>query len=206
MPALRKRRMELFFQHMQPRRRMAILDVGGLPALNGVPGFWRDHSGEFDITLLNLPGSYARYSKGELAPYRLIEADACTYQGLTQRYDILFSNSVVEHVGSSRRQEQFAKFVLAAADNFWIQTPSPLFPIEAHCDTPFWWNLPLEIRKRRIQRWRRSGREFLARQMASTRPIHAKRLRQLFPGCELLTEHLLFFPKSQIAYRRMRPY
>jgi hypothetical protein len=202
MPALRQQRMERFLQLMRPAQGAAILDVGGLPALNGVPGFWQGYVDAFEITLLNLPGSFDRYSKAELAPYRLIEADACKCVTLSKRYDVVFSNSVVEHVGSSRRQERFASFIRSAAESFWVQTPSPFFPVEAHCDVPFWWSIPIQLRKKWIMSWRRSGEHFLANQMASTRPIGEKQLRQLLPNCTILTEHFLGFPKSLIAYGR----
>jgi hypothetical protein len=187
---------------MKPPPGTKILDVGGLPSLNGVPGFWQGYSNIFDVTLVNLPGSFLQFSRAELAPFQLIEADVCTSNSLPKRYDIVFSNSVIEHVGSDRRQQLFANFVKSAGDGFWVQTPSPLFPVEAHCDVPFWWILPMSLRKKAIIRWRRNGNQFLAQQMASTRPIWASQLQHLFPDCRLLTERLLGLPKSQIAYRQ----
>jgi hypothetical protein len=163
--------MTRFLRLMQPPTGATILDVGGLPSLNGVPGFWRGYDDTFDITLVNLPGAFERFSKTELTPFRLIETDVCSCGGLMDKYDIVFSNSVIEHVGSHRRQKLFADFILSAGTSFWVQTPSPLFPIEAHCDIPFWWLIPYHIRKKTISRWRRSEYKFLARQMASTRPI-----------------------------------
>lgn len=196
--------MSLFLKIMKPARGAKILDIGGVPSLNGTPGFWHDCSDTYDITLLNLPGEFAQFSTSELAHFRLIEADVCTLSELPTKYDIVFSNSVIEHVGSERRQKLFANFVKSAGNAFWIQTPSPLFPVEAHCNVPFWWFLPSRLRKKRIIRWIRTDERFLGRQMASTRPIWTAQLRRLFPSCALLTESVLGFPKSQIAYGRFR--
>jgi hypothetical protein len=202
LPIFRKARMARFLELMQPAPGATILDVGGLPSLNGVPGFWQDYSDKFQVTLVNLPGSFDRFSKSELAPFRLIEADICTCAGLPKKYDIVFSNSVVEHVGSRRRQGLFAAFVHSAGNSFWVQTPSPLFPLEAHCDIPFWWFIPTHLRKKKIRTWKYAGEKFLAGQMASTRPIWSSRLRLLFPESQIVTEYLLGFPKSHIVYRR----
>jgi hypothetical protein len=201
-PAFRRQRMAAFLRLTRPSRGAKILDVGGLPSLNGVPGFWQDYTDLFQVTLMNLPGSFQHFNKADLAPFKLLEGDACEESATEHRYDIVFSNSVIEHVGSARRQQSFARFVRAAGDAFWVQTPSPLFPIEAHCDVPFWWSLPMRLRKGVILRWARGGNRFLAQQMASTRPISAHRLRQLFPDSQLLTERFIGFPKSQIAYRQ----
>ncbi len=205
LPIFRKERMARFLELMQPQPGATILDVGGLPSLNGVPGFWQGYSDAFNITLVNLPGSFNRFNKAELAPFRLIETDVCSCAGLSQKYDIVFSNSVVEHVGSRRRQGLFAEFIHSAGDSFWIQTPSPIFPMEAHCDIPFWWFIPFHLRKKKIASWKCAGDKFLAHQMASTRPIWSSELRLLFPDCQIVTEPLLGFPKSLIAYRRPKP-
>jgi hypothetical protein len=202
MPALRKQRMQRFLRLMQPSAGQGILDIGGLPSLNGIPGFWQEYSDQFKITLLNLPGTFDRFSNHELAPYRLIEADACMCNGLSGAFDIVFSNALIEHVGNCRRQRLLANFVRSAGNSFWVQTPSPFFPIEAHCDIPCWWFLPARQRKYKIAQWKRRGERFLARQMASTRPIWPKQLRELFPESRIVTEYLMGFPKSHIAYRR----
>src|ERR1035437_420023 len=111
MPRFRRKRMESFVRIMRPSRGARILDVGGLPNLHSLPGFWQNGTTEFNVTLLNLPGAYAGFSKTELAPFNLIEADACSCSSLPGTYDIIFSNSVIEHVGSSQRQRAFANFV-----------------------------------------------------------------------------------------------
>ncbi|HUQ35684.1 MAG TPA: hypothetical protein VM144_04840 [Aestuariivirga sp.] len=190
--------MNLFLRIMQPERGAKILDVGGLPSLNGVPGFWDQCKGDYDITLINLPGAFASFSSRELAPYRLIEADVCEYVS-NEVYDIAFSNSVVEHVGSRNRQESFAQFVRSAGRRYWVQTPSPLFPLEAHCNLPFWWMRSHSYRLSKIKTWKFSGNPELAAQMSGTRPITRTLLHTLFPGCAILTERVLGFSKSYIA-------
>ena len=77
LPIFRKQRLASFLELMRPPPGASILDVGGLPSLNGVPGFWADYSDIFRITLMNLPGTFQQFSSAELAPFNLIEANAC---------------------------------------------------------------------------------------------------------------------------------
>ena len=204
MPFFRERRMKWFLRRMQLKAGSTILDVGGLPGLRSVPGFWQNHTSTYQVTLMNLPGTFANFSERELAPFRLIEADACEYPCLPHTFDVVFSNAVLEHVGSARRQEKFANFVRSAGASYWIQTPSPWFPIEAHCDIPFWWQRPSRKRRRQINEWKRQG-HFLAQQMSSTRPIYPTHLRRLFPESNILTEQIAGLPKSHVAYSIGRP-
>jgi hypothetical protein len=193
--------MNRFLRIMRPLSGARVLDVGGLPSLNGAPGFWKDYTKTFKVTLLNLPGSFEKFSASELEGYELIEADACNCR-LIQSYDIIFSNALIEHVGNFHRQKLLAAFIRRAGHNHWVQTPSPFFPLEPHCDVPFWWFIPLAQRKRIISAWYRGKHPFLARQMLSTRPLWTKQLRELFPESRLTVEHCLGFPKSQIVYKR----
>jgi hypothetical protein len=198
----RRRRMEAFLVLMHPKPRSRILDVGGLPDhLNGLPGMWELIKADLHITLLNLPGSFSRFKPHQLAPYAIIEADVCRLpESFANKFDIIFSNSVIEHVGSKRRQILFADFVRGAGVGYWVQTPSIVFPLEAHCDLPFWWCYPLHCKKALVRRWNKNGRPSLAKQMASTRPITARTLSRLFPGCSLFTETVAGIPKSIAAY------
>jgi hypothetical protein len=196
----RRRRMQAFLAIMQPRPGARILDVGGLPNLNGLPGLWELIDNDFDVTLLNLPGSFSRYEPYQLDRYEIIEADACKLSPNFAKFDIVFSNSVIEHVGSHARQANFAKFARRAGASYWIQTPSIGFPLEAHCNLPFWWHYPMNYRKALMRRWTKNGHAFLARQMATTRPISAAALSQLFPECSIYTETFAGLPKSISAY------
>ena len=71
---------------------------------------------------------------------------------LTRAYDIGFSNSVIEHVGSWERQQQFASEMRRVAKSLWVQTPAYECPIEPHYMTPLVHYLPLSLQKL-IIRW-----------------------------------------------------
>jgi hypothetical protein len=198
MPVWRKRRMDAFLRIMRPKRGARILDVGGIPRMSPtVPGMWQLVNSDFKVTLLNLPGSFSHHQPQDLQPYSLIEADACEFPSLSFCFDIVFSNSVIEHVGGIERQQNFASFVMTAGSQYWVQTPSPAFPLEAHCNLPFWWFYPEPLQSYFFRRWKANG---VTSQMATTRAISSRALKRLFPDCSIYTERLLGFPKSIIAF------
>jgi hypothetical protein len=194
----RRRRMQLFLSTMRPRHGARVLDIGGRPDL------WRQVATDLQITLLNLSSEFHRLTMTERATFGLIEGDACYLPNAASGYDLAFSNSVLEHVGSHRRQELFAA-TIRKASAYWIQVPAPAFPLEVHCQVPFWWLLPSRLRRRLIRHWYRSGKRRIARQMAGTRPITAARLRALFPDGRLLEERWFGLPKSYYVYFRHAP-
>ena len=65
-------------------------------------------------------------------------------------FDIAFSNSVIEHVGTWKRQQQFATEARRVARKLWIQTPARIFPLEPTL-APFIHWLPRSIRKRMVR-------------------------------------------------------
>ena len=59
-------------------------------------------------------------------------------------FDLVFSNSVIEHVGNNTDQVAFAQECLRVGKNIYIQTPNRWFPIETHLVTLFIHWLPKE--------------------------------------------------------------
>lgn len=190
----RERRMALFLKVMAVRPGTLLLDVGGRPAM------WMGLDRDIHVTLSNLPCDIGHWRAEERALFEVIPADICRSPALPSRYDLVFSNSVLEHVGSAHRQAQFAAAV-SSAGAYWVQVPAPCFPIEVHCRMLYWWLLPVGLRRRKIRNWHRAGLP-VGRQMAGTRPIDRRRLQALFPDAEIITERWMGFPKSYFAYRR----
>ena len=124
-------------------------------------------------------------------------------------YDIGFSNSVIEHVGSWERQQQFASEIRRVARSLWVQTPAYECPIEPHYMTPFIHYFPRSFQKK-ILRWctlrgwlEHPTREQIDSMVETTRLLCKSEMQQLFPDCEIITERMLWIiPKSYLAIRR----
>ncbi len=127
----------------------------------------------------------------------------------TSSYDIVFSNSVIEHVGTLEDQQAFASEARRVGRKLWIQTPAITCPIEPHYLGLFihWFPTSWHVW---LARWTGlrglSGAASLEELQAiagSTRLISKAEFSSMFPDCEIWTERfLLVFPKSHVAIRR----
>lgn len=189
---VRKRRMGLFMKIMKPTSEMRILDLGGQPEI------WESVEPVLNITCLNLPGIV---KKNHQSHHNIIylEGDACNMPDFQPGdFDLIFSNSVIEHVGDYEKRLQFANEVLRLSNKFWIQTPSKYFPIEAHCGMFFWWFYPKALRSYFIKKWAIKLPAW-AEMVKTTTVISSSELRAILPGCTLKHEWIIF-PKSIMAY------
>lgn len=190
----RKQRMALFSKFLQedPHRWPRILDLGGQPEI------WQSLPEPLEITLLNLPG-IMRSPPASQHRFTLLEGDACDARQFENRsFDIVFSNSVIEHVGDKSFQQRFADEVRRIGRRFWVQTPSRHFPVEAHNGMPFWWYYPEPLRHRLLRKWKEKLPDW-TEMVEGTRVLSKSRLRELFPDARIRTERILALPKSYIV-------
>lgn len=138
---------------------------------------------------------------------RVLVGDACALpESLRdERFDLVFSNSVIEHVGGPWRRTAFAESVAQLAEHHWVQTPYRYFPLEPHWLFPGFQFLPLRLRAEVTRRWR-AGRHITAldRAVASSLTVELlsrTEMRHLFPESQLLRERIAGVTKSLIAVR-----
>lgn len=200
----RKKRFELFVRLLRPSLEDTLLDVGGYPA------FWTAHRQMVRrIDALNVHRAEWDASSAPAHNIHIVIGDGCALEIPSGSYDIGFSNSVIEHVGSYERQQQFASEIRRVSRALWVQTPAYECPIEPHYMTPLVHYLPRTF-QRKILRWltvwgwieRPSGVQ-IAEMVESTRLIRRGEMSRLFPDCEIITERMLWIiPKSYIAIRQ----
>jgi hypothetical protein len=198
----RRKRFAFFVQLLSPRRDQQLLDVGG------DPNFWMEHPVMFGgIDTLNI--YEADWKINPEYHLRTFVGDGCALQFADESYDVAFSNSVIEHVGSWERQQAFAKEIRRVGKAIWVQTPAFECPIEPHYLAPFIHWLPKTVR-RKIVRWvtpwgllQKPSASQVDDMVDTTRLLTKREMQQLFPDCQIYTERLLgFIPKSYIAFRK----
>lgn len=67
-------------------------------------------------------------------------------------FDIIFSNAVIEHAGTTSSQRAFVQEALRVARRFFIVTPNRLFPVETHTGLPLLHYLPPSVFRSVIRR------------------------------------------------------
>jgi SAM-dependent methyltransferase len=178
-----------------------ILDLGGTAR------WWADvHAPSRHITIVNLD----RRLENEVlaAGYEFVCADACKLPFADGQFDLVVSNSVIEHVGDASRQALFAAEMRRCGRAVYMQTPSRWFPVEPHLITLglHWLPVPMQ---RRLIRWlsvwgwvAKPSQAQVDEFIGSTRLLDGREVRQFFPDCELVNERLLGLTKSFVAVRR----
>jgi hypothetical protein len=138
------------------------------------------------------------------------QADACALPQVVWRhkFDLVYSNSVIEHVGGHWRRRAFADAVGALAPHYWVQTPARSFPIEPHWLFPGFQFLPIRVRASISRHWSMAAPGFRNRSPAeaiedvlSVELVSAAEMQLLFPQSTLYHERLLGFTKSLVAVR-----
>ncbi len=194
----REKRLRLFYKTFKPLdKRYNILDVGGYS------NSWISNYKDFKkITLLNL-------QKEKNIPMKnisSIKGDGRKLEFEDKKFDIVFSNSVIEHVGSFEDQKNFAKEAMRVGKKIWIQTPAKEFFFEPHFLFPFFHWLPIAIRKIIIYitpwyliNW--ANKKAIDEIINEIRILSKNEIKSLFPDCEIVSEKFLFFTKSYIIIR-----
>ncbi|MDT5039108.1 MAG: hypothetical protein QOE51_93 [Actinoplanes sp.] len=136
-------------------------------------------------------------------------ADACELPDriTSRRYDLVFSNSVLEHVGGYERRRRMAEAVRAIAPNYWAQTPYRYFPVEPHWIAPGMQFLPVPARVFVARKWPLAynpGRTYeeAMKRVLTTDLVGRAEMRYLFPDATIRAERLAGLTKSIIAVGR----
>jgi len=126
-------------------------------------------------------------------------------------FDVVFSNSVIEHVGDPLRQEQFAREIARVGVRYFVQTPNRWFPVEHHLLTPLIHFLPPRWQRRLVNKftiWEWIARPrpdqrafFLEHYLRDIRLLDSRAMRRLFPGARIIRERFLGLTKSLIAVK-----
>jgi hypothetical protein len=178
-----------------------VLDVGGTVS------YWKNNAPDLprrcEFTLLNLEAT----SPEGLADARCVAGDARCMEFESAGFDVVFSNSVIEHVGTLNDQAAMAREVRRVGRSYFVQTPNRYFPLEPHFLFPAWQFLPLWFRAGLHRRWnlgwmRRQPDPLQARaDVEQIRLLNRREMSRLFPEATIERESLGPFTKSLIAIR-----
>ncbi len=196
----RARRGEWLLRTFPDLASMRVVDLGGVAAMwEAMPTI------PAEVVLLNSEV----YPVPDDARFSSLAGDACepSDQLLGEDFDLVFSNSVIEHVGGHYRRVRFAETIEALAPRHWIQTPNRYFPMEPHWLFPGFQFLPTTVKARLFRVWhgqfsnRPTSRRMGVEWVLDVELLTKAEMAFYFPSSKILTERLVGLPKSLVAVK-----
>jgi SAM-dependent methyltransferase len=195
--------------HRVNPRSCRIIDMGGTAQ------YWNVFAEDYllqrgvKITVVNLPGAGI---EGALNPdiFVLAEGNGCNLPYDDDAFDIVHSNSVIEHVGNWDNMVAFVRETRRLAPRYFVQTPNFWFPFEPHYGVPFFHWLPEPVRVSLMLRMdlgqfpKASDMNNAVEFVQDSRLIDYKQFAFLFADAEIHTDKLVGLPKSLVAIRHGR--
>ncbi len=190
----RKSRMRFFYNFFRVAPETTVLDIGGREFNWALMPFTPR------VTILNLSLQGTRSGK-----FAWIIGDARKLPFPDQAFDIVYSNSVIEHLGNLEDQRLFAEECRRVGRSYFVQTPNRNFPIEPHLLTPFVHWLPKAWQARLLRNFTlwgwitRPEAAARARFLKTTRMLTRTEFQSLFPDAKVSSERFVGLNKCFIA-------
>lgn len=192
--------MKVMAAYFQIKENTRVLDVGGT-VYN-----WSFLSILPQLTIVNIEPT----PKDFPSKFTYIQADARCLPFRDNEFDLVYSNSVIEHVGDFRDQEQVANEIQRTGKCYYVQTPNYWFPVEPHLLTPFFHWLPKGLQSRTIRYlttwgiWARPTPKQCKWFLETTRLLTISEMKELFPDASFINEKYFGLVKSISAVRQSR--
>lgn len=192
----------LIDQILAQRGRCRVIDLGGTEVYWNIAAVHIDDP-RVQVELINLevePTTKPNFSSRA--------ANACDLADLDDMsYDLVHSNSLIEHVGTWDNMRRLAANMRRLAPAYFVQTPYFWFPIEPHFRVPLFHWLPESLRYRLVMsgdlghmKKAHSVTEAV-RSVESARLLDHRQFADLFPDADIRRERFIGLTKSLLAVR-----
>jgi hypothetical protein len=178
-----------------------ILDIGGTEM------YWERmkfvDATNVCVTLLNV-----EEVKTQKHNFISIKGDATDLSSFRDKeFEIVFSNSVIEHLFSVKNQIKMAREIMRVGKNYYVQTPNLYFPIEPHWLFPCFQFLPFKVRvfltrNLDLGHYKKAVNEDEAiKRVNEVKLLTERKMRKVFPDGKVYREKFLGMVKSVTMYR-----
>jgi hypothetical protein len=191
--------MERFAREFRITSEMRVLDIGGTPEC------WDLLPVRPRLVLLNMP----RAKEDLTGAASWVAGDGRQLPFRDRAFDLVFSNSVIEHVGDAASQRRFAAEVARVGRSYWVQTPNRWFPVEQHLLTPVVHWLPKAWQRAVVPRFNLwmfltgitgdRRRFYIDHYLKDIKLLTAREVQALFPHARIIRERFCGITKSLVA-------
>lgn len=199
----RAKRFEFFKEFCSDfQKPLKIIDLGGSDY------HWRNsdfkNNKDYHITIVNTETQNLQ----DFRNVSFIKLDIKDLKFFDDReFDIVYSNSVLEHINNSEDQKKLAEEIKRIGRHYFIQTPNYYFPMEPHFLFPFFHFFPESIKIKLIMNYspgwfeKQVDKNKASELAASIRLLKKNELEKLFPEGKIYSEKYLLMNKSFIIYK-----
>lgn len=196
----RQRRFTFFESKLKSLNKpVKILDVGGTSQFWVNRGF--ENRNDIQITLLNLSKT-----SNEVPNFHPVIGDATDLKEYEDNaFDIVFSNSVIEHLYTWDNQQKMALECQRVGVLYFIQTPNKYFFMEPHYLIPYFQFLPYKLKyfvltRTKLSRGHKWSKEYAKQYLEEIRLISHKEMKVLFHNSVIYREKFIGMTKSFSAH------
>ena len=190
----------LFMETMRPRPETSVLDVGVTSdeRFRESNYFERMYPFPQNITCVGTEdGSHLTLRYPGLVYRQVLSGDPLPFRDA--EFDVVFSNAVLEHVGSRRAQAVFVRELCRVSRRFFVTTPNRWFPVEHHTGLPLLHYLPASVFRALLRRtpYRHWSEE------SNLNILTARELVSVFPPdaeVEIRSVRLAGLPSNLVAF------
>jgi SAM-dependent methyltransferase len=200
----RARKLELFDKIMNPTSPMKLLDVGAQihPDNNEVRQLIDIYPWKDNISVVNISAEHVATIKRYYPQIEAVVGDACELPWPDKSFDVVYSNAVIEHLGSFEKQKRMAAEIMRVGKRWFVTTPNRWFPFEFHMRLPLvtWLFGDGYLRIGNIISYNHlRGRYMIGVKRSDLRLMSASELRKCFPGSNIIKQRVTFMAETLIA-------
>lgn len=196
----RDRKLRLFQDVMRPQATCRILDVGG--EANGTLELLDTYPWPHQVSLVNVQADHVAAVRCRYPEVDARTGDARRLPWPDKAFDIVYSNAVIEHVGTWADQQAMAREIMRVGKCWFVTTPNRWYPFEFHMRLPFVPWLPRIFQPwcgRIVQYGHIKHRYVFGVKAEAVRLLSVGDLRRLFPGSRIIRQRVTFMPETLIV-------
>lgn len=200
----RKRKLDLFNSIIMPTENTRVLDVGAEVDPSGAEGLqfidfypWKNR-----ISAINLSPAHISSIKRLYPEVEAVIGDACELPWPDNYFDVVYSNAVIEHLGSLERQQKMAAEIMRVGKRWFVTTPNRWYPFEFHLRLPFVTWLPNHgyLWAGRIVSYNHVKRKYtFGKKVDGLRLMNARELKHCFPDSKIIKQRVTFMAETLIV-------
>lgn len=177
-----------------------ILDIGGQVG-RGSDQILDRHPAKDRLAAVNVDVKHLADVRAAYPEALACKADARRLPFRDESFDLVFSNAVIEHVGSLEDQAAMAREVARVGRAWFLTTPNRWYPFEFHTRLPLigWLPEPWMTRISRLWSYNHVRRRYQRGVGGGTRLMTRRELRRLFPSSHVIASRVTFYPETLIV-------